>query len=121
LPVTTADVVAGTCRLPGGAVIETGRAVILAEDDLTTIPPTADGLLMVRPERLHPSDDGPLVVRIERIQHLGPVMRAVTSLAGATGELFVDLPSGAARPLRQGETCRLAFQVADSTLFQRAS
>jgi iron(III) transport system ATP-binding protein len=121
LPVTMVDLAASTCRLPGGAVIDTGRTVILAEDDdVMTIPPNADGLLMVRPERLHPSDDGPLVARIERIQHLGPVMRAVISLVGATGELFVDLPSGAERPLRQGETCRFAFQVADSTLFRRA-
>jgi ABC-type Fe3+/spermidine/putrescine transport system ATPase subunit len=121
LPVATAGLGEGRCRLASGVVVEAGRSVSLAAEDAAALPPDAEALLMVRPERLRPVAEGPLVARIDRVQHLGPLMRAVVAIAEAPGEFLVDLPSGLAAMPKAGETCRLDFAAADATLFRRAA
>ncbi len=117
LPVCNDGAGTGQCLLHCGTALHPGRVVPLAPHERDTLPGGADGLLMVRPERLAPSDDGPLRGHVERVQHLGSLSRSFVSVEGVDNEVIVDLPRNAQRLLKEGENCRLGFRSADITLF----
>lgn len=106
------------CRFASGATIAPGRVITLSAQDC---PQDGGAILMVRPERLSPSDNGPLRGRVERVQNLGPLTRSFVKADELGLELIVDLPRSATRQLTEGETCRLDFRASDATLFRRAA
>jgi iron(III) transport system ATP-binding protein len=108
------------CRLASGATITPGRIVPLPADEAATLAGPADGVLMVRPERLFPSDNGPIRGRVDRVQNLGSLSRSFVTVDGMTAEILVDLPRSAPRMLAEQESCRLDFHATDVTLFRRA-
>lgn len=109
------------CLLRCGTAVGAGRVVPLHPHERDTVPDGSDGLLMVRPERLTPTNDGPLRGRVDRVQHLGSLSRSFVAVEGMDSEVLVDLPRSAPRLLKEGETCRLDFRSTDITLFRRAA
>lgn len=107
-------------QLPSGAAVCPERIVTLSHRESDALPNGADGLLMIRPERLSPSSDGPIRGRVDRVQHLGSLSRSFVAVEGMQSEVLVDLPRSAPRHLKEGETCCLDFLPADITLFRGA-
>ncbi|MBF9235762.1 ABC transporter ATP-binding protein [Microvirga alba] len=110
-----------SCHFPSGNPITPGRVIALPHQEHKMIPAGFDGLLMVRPERLTPTD-GPAAIagRVERLQHLGAMTRCFVSVVGMDCELLVDLPRITRSRLREGDPCKFDVASSDVALFSKA-
>jgi iron(III) transport system ATP-binding protein len=107
--------------VPGGQHVRPARRVIAPVDERGAIPQPADGLLMVRPERLAlAASDGALQGKIARVQPLGPTTRYAIDVPGLQSPIIVEL--GQAIPgLAEGASCGIALPAVEGTLFVRGA
>jgi iron(III) transport system ATP-binding protein len=103
--------------LAGGTALEIRQIVALQADEAARVPVGADGLVMVRPERitLASVDAGP-AARIRRVQQLGGCVRYIADAEAASGEVTIDAWRGG-EEFSEGAKVGLVIDGADCVLF----
>ena len=108
--------------LTKGHELELTSLVTLNKDEVGSIEPNFDGIVMVRPEHLSlsTSDSASLSCTVRRIMFLGSYTRYIVNCQDSRNEVFVDSP----RPIsgiEEGSKASIGIEEPDAILFHKGN
>jgi ABC-type Fe3+/spermidine/putrescine transport system ATPase subunit len=108
---------ASTACLPWGEPLRLTQTVVALSEESGGIPPQADGVVMIRPERMVLDKiRGFIPVQVRRRQFLGSVVRYMVTVTDLNTELVIDTPRSVAR-VEEGQAAMAGFASDDAILF----
>lgn len=110
---------AAMTRLPWGEPLRLAQTAVALAEESEMIPQQADGVVMVRPERMTlDKTRGFIPVQVRRRQFLGSIVRYMVTATGLDTELVIEAPRPVAH-VEEGEVAIAGFMPDDAMLFQR--